>query len=413
MPEQPRPLVAARTPAATGVVTVERRLVLIVAAFGLLYSLQNLDGLIADWPSLAGPLGAFSAAAVMGSCVIALLAVPLRSRSRQVFTVAVLVYALGALLMPFALHGALPASPPPWITSMWPIEAVFLCGATTRISVPLVATGAAAVGLALLLAGPGRLDPVAISHAVLPMCAICVVLVLLIGALRHRIRHAEQSRRVSLDQYQRSQRDAATEAERIRTDALMHDSVLTTLLAAAAADSVEDEELAGRMAANALRVLAHVNGRDERGDLLPFTLLLQHARRVAPEAFLVFKTDTRDADDVALPAAAADAVLAAMVQAMDNSVRHAGEAGRSLTAEPLGPDGVRVVVTDTGVGFDTASAIAAGRGLHRGVVERMRQVDGRADVVSAPSEGTRVTISWGSVVVSGTRPLLAGEVVAR
>ena len=413
MPEQWRLPAVDSAVKATGIGQVERRLVLIIAAFGLLYSLQNLDGLIADWPSMDGPLGAAAVALMLGSCGVALLAVPLRDRSREVFAVAVGTFAVGLLLWPFVLHAALPASPPPWTTSMWPVEAVFLCGATRRISVPLAATGAAALVLFLLLIGPGGLGLVAAITAVLPMCGICTVLVLLIGALRHRIRHAEESRRTSLDQYQRSQRDAATEAERVRTDALVHDSVLTTLLSAAAAVDVEDEELAGRMAANALRVLAHVNGQGRGGEMLPFPLLLQHAHNVVPAAFGVFKMDTRGADGVALPAAAADAVLAAMVQAMDNSFRHAGDADRSLSAEPLGPDGIRVLVTDTGAGFDVGAAVGAGRGLQLAVVERMRRVDGRADVVSAPSEGTRVTISWGSVVVSGTRPLLGAEVVAR
>jgi signal transduction histidine kinase len=288
---------------------------------------------------------------------------------------------------------------------MWPVEAVYLCGVTRRVWVPLVATAVAALVLSLLLCGPAGLSAADAAGAILPMCGICAVLVLLVGALRHRIQHAEAARRNSLEEYQRSQRDVATEAERVRTDALVHDSVLTTLLSAAAAADADDEELASRMANNAMRVLAHVNRQDELGPALPFSLLLQHAYSVAPAAFDAFTVDTVGAEEVALPSAAADAVLAAMVEAMDNSLRHAGEADRSLTAEPLGPDGIRVVVADDGVGFDASSAVALSRGLQLTVVERMRQVHGRADIVSAPRGGTRVTISWGSVVVSGTRPL--------
>ena len=389
---------------------MERHLVLILTAFGVLYSLQNLDGLIADWPSISGPLGGLVVALIAGSCCIPLAAVQFPAHSPRVFTAAVVVHALGVLLFPLALHGALPSSPPPWPTSMWPVAAVLLCGASRRVGVPLVATAAAAVVLSAVLLGPGGASVLQTVSAILPMCGICAVLVLLIGALRHRIRHAEESRRHALDEYQRSQCDEATEAERIRTDALVHDSVLTTLLSAAAAASAEDERLASRMAANALRVLAHVNRSSVDDDALPFSLLLQHARRVAPAAFAVFDVDSDRAEAVALPPAAADAVLAAIVEAMDNSVRHAGDAGRSLTAVALGPDGVQVVVADDGVGFVAAPALASGRGLHLAVVERMRAVDGRAEVVSAPAAGTRVIISWGSVVVSGTRPLAAAEV---
>lgn len=387
-----------------GVQLVERCLVLIAIAFGVLYSLQNLDGLIADWPSMSGPLGVLTVAAVGGSCCVALVAVQPSAPARRVLAIAVSMFVAGALLWPFALHGEVPASPFPWLTSMWPVEAVYLCCVSRRVLVPLAGTAVVAGALFLILIGRAGLSATDAVSAVGPMCGICAVLVLLIGALRHRIRHAEASRRTSLEEYRLSERGAATEAERVRTDALVHDSVLTTLLSAAAAASAADEVLASRMARNALRVLAHVNRQDEQSELLPFTLLLRHARRVVPAAFDCFRVDVERADHVTLPPVAADAVLAAMVEAMDNSRRHAGDADRSLTAMPLGPDGIRVLVADDGLGFDASSVLAAGS-LHTTVVERMRQVHGRADVVSHPGRGTRVTISWGSVVVSGTRPL--------
>ncbi len=403
MPDRPAPEPVS---AAGGVAQVERNLALIIAVFGAVYSLQNLDGLIAGWPSMRGPLGAVVVLLVAGSVLTGLVAVVRPALAPRLFAAAVVLFTAGVLVWPSALHGVLPGAPPPWLTSMWPVEAVFLCGAVRRIGVPLAATGAAAAVLSGMLLGPAAMDPTLVATAVLPMVAICAVLVLLIGALRHRIRHAERSRLASLAEYRRTQQDAAAEAERVRTDALVHDSVLTTLLSAAAAASAEDEQLAARMAANALRVLAHVNRLSAEGEALPFALLLQHARSTSPAAFEAFVVDALQAEEVALPTAAADALLAAMVEAMDNSVRHAGRADRSLTAVPLGPDGIRVVVADDGAGFDALQAIASRRGLHRAVVERMRAVDGRADVVSAPMEGTRVVISWGSVVVHSTRPLL-------
>ena len=396
--------VSARS-AGVGVAEVERRLVLIIAAFGVLYGLQNTDGLIADWSSMRGSTGVAIVVLIAASCCIALIGVFKPAIARHLFMVAVIAFTAAAVLWPLALHAALPASPFPWLTSMWPIEAVYLCGATRHVWVPLAASAGAAAGLSVTLAGPGGLSAADLVSTIVPMYAISAVLVLLIGALRHRIRRAERARSNSLVEYQLSQREVATEAERVRTDALVHDSVLTTLLSAAAAASEDDEELASRMASNALRVLSHVNRRGQHGQMLPFTLLLEHASNVAPAAFKVFAMHTEQAEDVVLPTAAADAVLAAMVEAMDNSVHHAGDAERSLSAEPLGPDGIRVVVADDGTGFDVVPALAASRGLQMVVVERMRQVYGRADVASAPAEGTRVTISWGSVVISGTRPL--------
>jgi two-component sensor histidine kinase len=397
--------------AGVGAVAVERWLVLIISAFGVVYSLQNLDGLIADWPAMSGPVGGAVVALVAASCCTGIVGIVKPAISRHLFTVAVVAFVIAAALWPLSLHATLPADPFPWLTSTWPIEAVYLCGATRRIWIPLVATAATAVALAMTLTGPGGFSGSDLVSTIVPMCAISAVLVLLIGALRHRIRLAERAQHNSLVEYQQAQREVTTEAERVRTDALVHDSVLTTLLSAAAAGSEDDEELAARMASNALRVLNHVNRRGAQEQVLPFTLLLEHAQHVVPDAFAAFTVTTDRAVDIVLPTAAADALLAAMVETMDNSIRHAGDADRVLSAEPLGPDGIRVLVSDDGAGFDVEPALAMNRGLQLAVVERMRQVFGRADVVSALREGTSVTISWGSVVVSGTRPLEDRKVV--
>jgi signal transduction histidine kinase len=64
---------------------------------------------------------------------------------------------------------------------------------------------------------------------------------------------------------------------------------------------------------------------------------------------------------------------------------------------------VRVVVTDDGRGFDADEVPAERLGLRVSIRERVAKVGGRATVVSAPGEGTTVTIVWpggehGSVV---------------
>jgi signal transduction histidine kinase len=92
---------------------------------------------------------------------------------------------------------------------------------------------------------------------------------------------------------------------------------------------------------------------------------------------------------------------------MRNSVQHAGDAVRSVRAEPLGPDGIRVTVLDDGCGFDPVALGAPGSGQR--AVHRLRALDGRADVRTAPGRGVRVVLSWGSIVVSGTSLLSDDE----
>ena len=75
-----------------------------------------------------------------------------------------------------------------------------------------------------------------------------------------------------------------------------------------------------------------------------------------------------------------------------NAAKHAGTDRARLTARPTA-DGVRVVVEDEGVGFETGALVAGAGGLGLAAVrERLELVGGRFEVASGPGRGTRVTI---------------------
>ena len=67
-------------------------------------------------------------------------------------------------------------------------------------------------------------------------------------------------------------------------------------------------------------------------------------------------------------------------------------------AEPTGdgraPAGIRVTVRDNGAGFDPGNVDPARLGLRRSIIERLADWGGRADVQSAPGEGTKVIMYW-------------------
>jgi signal transduction histidine kinase len=76
-----------------------------------------------------------------------------------------------------------------------------------------------------------------------------------------------------------------------------------------------------------------------------------------------------------------------------NVVKHAGTAEATIRVGPAEGGGVRVVVSDEGVGFelDNADDEATGAGLVS-VRERIRLVGGSVDVRSAPDSGTEIEI---------------------
>jgi signal transduction histidine kinase len=97
--------------------------------------------------------------------------------------------------------------------------------------------------------------------------------------------------------------------------------------------------------------------------------------------------------DDALPKAMRSSLYRAVRELLLNAARHAGVMHASVIMRRTPDDRLEIVVLDAGVGYDPATQ-APGRtlGLHA-VDERMRLLNGRLDVESAPGAGTRATLS--------------------
>ena len=70
--------------------------------------------------------------------------------------------------------------------------------------------------------------------------------------LRGAATQVDRAQQTALERYSHAVRQHAIEAERVQVDAIVHDSVLTTLLSAARAYTPEAKELAATMAGNAI-----------------------------------------------------------------------------------------------------------------------------------------------------------------
>ncbi|MGY2003661.1 sensor histidine kinase [Blastococcus sp. SYSU DS1024] len=79
-------------------------------------------------------------------------------------------------------------------------------------------------------------------------------------------------------------------------------------------------------------------------------------------------------------------------EALTNVRRHAAARAVVIRVSVVGGEGARQVsvhVEDDGVGFEPSRALGAGL---EGLRDRVSSVGGEVDVVSAPGEGTRVTV---------------------
>jgi signal transduction histidine kinase len=78
-------------------------------------------------------------------------------------------------------------------------------------------------------------------------------------------------------------------------------------------------------------------------------------------------------------------------------VQHAGEAPRVkrwITVRGLQPLGIEVEIGDTGAGFAAWDVPTERIGVRVSILERVAHAGGRAEIDSAPGEGTVVTIRW-------------------
>ncbi|QSB22748.1 sensor histidine kinase [Curtobacterium sp. 24E2] len=214
--------------------------------------------------------------------------------------------------------------------------------------------------------------------------------------LRRAASSVDTAQSTAVRRYSLAIREHAVEVERVQVDAIVHDSVLTTLLSAARADTLEAKTLAARMARNAIDHLeaAAADGPDDDTPVTLADLRTRIGEGIGALAAPV-RLVAAPAGSVRLPASVADALASAALQAAVNSVQHAGgpDVARWVRVEQH-DDGVHVEVGDDGRGFDVATIPAERLGVRRSIIERVAAVDGRAEVHSAPGEGTRIELRW-------------------
>lgn len=187
----------------------------------------------------------------------------------------------------------------------------------------------------------------------------------------------------------------ARNAERERFDALVHDRVMSTLLAAsrrAPQDSLVQQ------AERTLAELDELRQGTDRNTALDATAVVARLRSAATEVDEDIAFTGRidpDCDGTSFPPGPVRATAAALAEAVRNSLRHAGDdATRTVEAE-VAPRCIAVQIVDDGRGFEPNAVDPHRLGLEVSIRGRMRRLPGgRVVVQSAPGEGTRVLLSW-------------------
>jgi hypothetical protein len=221
---------------------------------------------------------------------------------------------------------------------------------------------------------------------------------ILMTLLRSAAASVDAAQTTALARYSHAIRQHATEVERVQVDSIVHDSVLTTLLSAASANTSDSRALAGRMAEQAighLKDAAAVVPDDESS--VPLGQVATRIIGATTTLSAPFALHSQPVVEGSIPVQAADAVYSASVQAMVNSLQHAGNSDaieRWLSVNGTGNGGLEVQVGDTGVGFDPDDVQVGRLGLRVSILERVTSAGGSVRIDSSPGSGTLITIRW-------------------
>lgn len=202
-----------------------------------------------------------------------------------------------------------------------------------------------------------------------------------------------------------SERAAAAQQERSRLARDLHDSITQALFAAAlkAEALTQDEAIPAGSAETAEQVRRLTRGALAQMRTLLLELRAQSLEEVPIEQLLrnVAEATEGRADvavtvtlrgDGAPPPELHTAIYRVAQEALNNVVRHSG-ATSAYVELVSGPGRVRLLVRDDGCGFEPGPLPSAHYGL-RSMRERAAEVGGELRLVSAPGEGTLVTLEW-------------------
>lgn len=180
-------------------------------------------------------------------------------------------------------------------------------------------------------------------------------------------------------------------AELARFDGLIHDHVISTLVAVYAAP--RDRRVAD-LATSALARLDELADDHHADECISAAELIARIRTgIDPTVETVVRSN--DDDEAVFDSSTARALTEAVAEAVRNSRMHAGPDADVMVAIDVVDGGVSVVVADDGVGFDPGVVANDRLGLRTSVRHRMGSVDGGwSRVVSTPGRGTTVEVGW-------------------
>lgn len=377
---------------------VDAAMARLAAVIGVAFFLQSIPLQLGQLDNMAPAWSVTIVSLLVASLVACVIAAIIKRGVRVTYITFAAAYLIALVSWPFAVLSEADAP----IDSYWLYFLLTIATTMASVAVEIPIAVVYTVGAPILYGvirvtppGGGARVEAAVLDSVYSMLLGGAILIM-IAVLRSAASGVDIAQQNALERYSHAVRQHATEAERVQVDSIVHDSVLTTLLSAARAFSPEAKTLAATMAGNAIGHLREAVAVAPDSDAMVSGETVAQRIATAAESMSERFTVRLVAEEWCdIPLHVADAAYSATVQAMVNSLQHAGAGvDRWIDVRSRGDQAFTIEIGDRGAGFDPHLIPTERLGVRVSILERVASAGGHARIDTAPGEGTVITLEW-------------------
>lgn len=180
--------------------------------------------------------------------------------------------------------------------------------------------------------------------------------------------------------------------EQVKIDSILYTSVFDSLKAAARAKNSSDYARVVEASKDSLAKIAVAQspGLETMSTMALFETLDRLVSRIDPDCTM----SIRGSNLTFIPKEVATALSDAAVQALNNSIQHAGAAAQRSIHLKSGKRGVKLVISDDGIGFRPSRVPDQSLGFRFVIIKRVESIGGKVRIDSSPSNGTQIILEW-------------------
>jgi signal transduction histidine kinase len=225
---------------------------------------------------------------------------------------------------------------------------------------------------------------------------ISAVMTGMVWFLRWRAQQQDLASELAAETAAKSAALNAVNAERIRVGAVVHNQILGALNAAINAYSPEQQALAAQLSDGAITRLRNYSTQVvEAGQSASADSFFEALTNLIGEQSPAVAISSSVEGELQIPFEVAGALTEATLQAVNNSLVHAGTKVSSRRVSMKAHDGeLKISVVDDGRGFWPNRVSKNRLGIRMIIHRRVEDLGGQARVISRPGEGTTVILEW-------------------